>query len=241
MIQNDQAVTMDVGDVALVDLARPVTYLSPDLPGKWLALRFPRKSLVSHLGSEPKVGSRRRDGILAGRLLFSLVLHAADNAVPSTTDTEFYMNLAIYNLIGALFACSDLRSASRTDKTFARVRNIIKTRFSDPEVGPLEIANEVGISLRSLQKLFAMRGSTCSLFLQSLRLDHAARLLHHRRLIANRLPLSEIALASGFLDYNNFSRAFGRRFGYPPSTAGDREKPGHFEHLANGVEKFQDR
>jgi AraC family transcriptional activator of tynA and feaB len=239
MIQNDQAVALNVGDIALVDSARPVTYLSAETPGQWLALRFPRKSLVSHLGSEPGGGSRRRDGMLAGSLLFNLVMHAANNPAPSPTDSEIYMHLAIYNLVGALFACSDPWSASHTDKVFARVCGIIKTRFSDPELGPVEVADEVGISLRYLQKIFAVRGSTCSHFIQSLRLDHAARLLHQRR-SQKRPPLSEIAHASGFLDYNNFSRVFRQRFGYPPSSAGDRNPPADLEHARDGIEKLQD-
>jgi hypothetical protein len=43
------------------------------------------------------------------------------------------------------------------------------------------------------QKLFTGRGSTFSQFIYSLRLDHAARLLHRRALLGTRQPLSEIA------------------------------------------------
>jgi AraC family transcriptional activator of tynA and feaB len=224
MIQNDQAVVLDVGDVALVDSTRPVTYLTDQTPGQWLSLHLPRKSLVSHLGLEPQGGLRRRDGTLAGRLLFNLVLDTVNNIVPSSTRTEPYMQLAIYDLLGALFAGSDPSPISPyTDKLFTRVCGIIKDRFTDPDLGPPEVAKDVGISLRYLQKLFAVRGSTCSHFIQSLRLDHAAHLLHRRTLMQKRQPLSEIAYACGFLDYNNFARAFRHRFGYPPGAAGGHE------------------
>jgi AraC family transcriptional activator of tynA and feaB len=224
MIQNDQAVVLDVGDVALVDSTRPVTYLSEKTPGQWLSVHLPRKSLVSHLGLEPQGGLRRRDGTLAGRLLFNLVLDTVNNIGPSSTRTEPYMQLAIYDLLGALFAGSDPSPISPyTDKLFTRVCGIIKDRFTDPDLGPPEVAKDVGISLRYLQKLFAVRGSTCSHFIQSLRLDHAAHLLHRRILMQKRQPLSEIAYACGFLDYNNFARAFRHRFGYPPGAAGGHE------------------
>jgi len=65
---------------------------------------------------------------------------------------------------------------------------------------PREVAAEAGISLRYLQKLFMQRGSTCSGFIDSLRLDHAARLLRRRALTGTRQPISEIAYASGFSD-----------------------------------------
>jgi len=76
--------------------------------------------------------------------------------------------------------------------------------------------------LRYLQKLFTQRGSTCSEFIYSLRLDYAARLLHRRASLDTGQPLSEIAYACGFRDYTNFARKFRRRFGYSPAAhAGD--------------------
>jgi AraC-like DNA-binding protein len=43
-----------------------------------------------------------------------------------------------------------------------------------------DVAAEAGISLRYLQKLFTQSGSTCSGFIDSLRLDKAGRLLRRR-------------------------------------------------------------
>ena len=74
MIHNDQAVRLAVGDVALVDAARPVTY-SADNGDQWntVSLSLPRQSLVSYLGFEPQGGLYRRSGTPAGRLLFDLI------------------------------------------------------------------------------------------------------------------------------------------------------------------------
>jgi transcriptional regulator GlxA family with amidase domain len=74
-------------------------------------------------------------------------------------------------------------------------------------------APEAGISLRYLQKLFTARNSTCSDFIYSVRLDHAARLLSRRASLGTSQPLSEIAYACGFRDYTHFARKFRRRFG----------------------------
>jgi AraC-like DNA-binding protein len=133
------------------------------------------------------------------------------------------MQLAVYDLVGALFAPSDPWHVSRqTDKLFTHIRSVIEDRFSEPDVGPSEVAAEAGVSLRYLQKLFTERGSTFSQFIYSLRLDHAARLLHRRASLGTRQPLSEIAYACGFRDYTHFSRKFRDRFGYPPGAhAGD--------------------
>src|ERR1700731_3882511 len=91
------------------------------------------------------------------------------------------MQLAIYDLLGALFTESDLPVvSSHTDKLFTRLTSIIKDRFADPDFGPCQVAAEAGISLRYLQKLFTARNSTCTHFIHSVRLDHAARLFGHQ-------------------------------------------------------------
>jgi AraC family transcriptional regulator, positive regulator of tynA and feaB len=219
MIQNDRATELGVGAVALVDSTRPVTYFCENRPGRWLSLQFPRQSLISHLGLEPEGGLCRRGETLAGRLFSRLVLDAITESNLSPASADPYMQLAIYDLVGALFAASDLPSvSSHTDKLFARVCGIIKGRFSDPDIGPGVVAAEAGISLRYLQKLFTVRGSTYSHFIQSLRLDHAARLLQRRALTKRDLALSEIAYACGFRDYTHFARRFRHRFGYAPGA-----------------------
>jgi len=128
-----------------------------------------------------------------------------------------YMRLAFYDLLGALFAPSEPEDTSlHTDKLFARIREIIKDHFADPDFGPCDVAVEAGISLRYLQKLFTARNSTCSYFIHSVRLDHAARLLERRSFLKTSQPISEIAYASGFGDYTNFNRRFRSRFGHTP-------------------------
>jgi AraC-like DNA-binding protein len=218
MMHNDQAVRLSVGDVALVDAARPVKYCGI---GAWntVSLSLPREALISYLGFEPQGGLYRRGGTPAGRLLFDLI-RTSDNGEGSIlSPADPYMQLAVYDLVGALFAPPEPSSGSRhADKLFARIRNIIKDGCADPSFGPHEVAAKAGISLRYLQKLFTERGSTCSEFIYSLRLDQAARLLHRRGSLGASQPLSEIAYACGFRDYTHFARKFRQRFGHPPGA-----------------------
>jgi AraC family transcriptional activator of tynA and feaB len=113
---------------------------------------------------------------------------------------DSYMQLAIYDLIGALFAPSDPSHASRPgDRLFARIRGVVKDGFADPDFSPREVAAEAGISLRYLQKLFTARGLTCSEFIYSLRLDHAGHLLHRRATTTFRLHWINVEPISGFM------------------------------------------
>jgi AraC-like DNA-binding protein len=135
----------------------------------------------------------------------------------ASSSADIYMQSAVYGLVGALFAPSDTRSPARgSDKLFRRICGVIKDGFSDPDFGPVEVAVETGVSLRYVQKLLTERGTTCSELVYSIRLDHAAHLLHRRALLDTGEPLSEIAYASGFRDYAHFARRFRKRFGHSP-------------------------
>jgi AraC family transcriptional regulator, positive regulator of tynA and feaB len=218
MIQNDQAVRLVAGDIVLVDAARPSTFFAePSV--HWVSLHLPRQALVSHLGFEPRGGSFRPYGSRAGRLLSDVVAGGLEEGESALSPADSYMQFAAYDLIGALFSPSDPLPVVRlTDKLFARICGIIKSGFSDPDFGPVEVAAKAGISLRYLQKLFTERGSTCSEFIYSIRLDHAAHLLRRRASRETGRPLSEIAYGCGFRDYTHFARKFRRRFGCAPGA-----------------------
>jgi AraC-like DNA-binding protein len=156
-----------------------------------------------------------------------MVLDALGGDGLSSPRADCYMQLAVYDLLGALFAPSDPGQRSRsTDRLFARVCGVMRERFAGPDFGPFDVAVETGISLRYVQKLFTERGTTCTQFLYSLRLDRAAQLLRRRAHLGKAQPLSEIAYACGYNDYSHFARAFRRRFGFPPGglAAGQRQE-----------------
>jgi AraC-like DNA-binding protein len=108
-----------------------------------------------------------------------------------------------------------------------RVRGIIKDGFADPDLDPCEVAARAGISLRYLQKLFTQRGSTCSEFIYSFRLDYAAHLLQRQSALGASRAFREFAYASGFRDYSHFARKFRQRFGHAPGAHFAGESCGH--------------
>ena len=219
MTYNEEAVRVGVGDVAFVDMGRPATFFAGNAGESWntMALLLPRQALVSHLGFEPRGGLYRRRGTAVGRLLLDLIRNAGEEGLPPSR-TDCYVRLAVYDLVGALFARSDPAPARHSDKLFMRVRGIIKDGFADPDLDPCEVAARAGISLRYLQKLFTQRGSTCSEFIYSFRLDYAAHLLQRQSALGASRAFREIAYASGFRDYSHFARKFRQRFGHAPGA-----------------------
>jgi AraC family transcriptional activator of tynA and feaB len=212
---DDQVLELAEHGVAMVDMSRPWSASRDN--GEWVILMLPRKPLIAHLGFEPQGGLHGCAGTIATRLLHQLVRDSIEAEEVLSASATASMQLAVYGLIGALFAPSDA-VARYSDKLFSRIGRIIRDRFADPDFGPGEAAAEAGISLRYLQQLFTARGSTCMKLIHAVRLDHAARLLQRRAGLHTGQPLSEIAYASGFRDYNHFARRFRHRFGHTPGT-----------------------
>jgi AraC-like DNA-binding protein len=218
---NDRVVNITAGDVVLLDSTRPVTFISPARDSaQWLGLQVPRQNLTSHLGFEPQGGVCGPRQVQASRLLCQLALDLVSDAEPALASTDRFMHLVVYDLLGALFAPPARVGSRHNDKLFARACGLIEERFADPNISPREVAAETGISLRYLQKLFTVRGSTCGHYISSLRLDRAAHLIKRRALMKTGQPLSDIAYDCGFRDYTHFARGFRQRFGSTPGAVG---------------------
>jgi AraC family transcriptional regulator, positive regulator of tynA and feaB len=217
---NDQAVRLAAGHVILLDATRPLSSVA-DETGAWnnISINLSRKALVYHLGFDPKGGLCRPSTTPAARLLLNLMRNSGREEESEFSSGDPYMQLVIYDLVGAVFAPSDPGWVSRqTDKLFARVSGIVRDNFADPDFGPVQAAAKAGISLRYLHKLFMERGLTCREFIYSRRLDYAAHLLRRRTLLAADQPLGGIAYACGFSDYAHFARKFRHRYGQPPGA-----------------------
>ncbi len=155
LVQNDRISELAAGECALVDMARPVSVMIDS--GRMVAVPLPRQSLTSHLGFEPSGGTCWNGAIPASRLLFRLVSSALTEADTSFAAAEPHMQLALYDLLGALFAISDLPSNSAyTDRLFSRVCNIARSHFSDPELTLRDVAGEAG-PLRVTSRSFSPR------------------------------------------------------------------------------------
>jgi AraC-like DNA-binding protein len=200
----DQMHQLNAGDLILVDPTRPTTIFNEPGFVRHLALHLPRQQMISHLGFEPK-GDLHRSGTSAGRLLLHLMRDALRGGEDSVAVPEQQMQLVVFDLLAALFTPDhSVRFLCHSEKLFARIRCSIEARFADPDLTPAIVASEARISMRYLQKLFSVRGTTCGETILSLRLGHASRLIQQRVLLRSERPLSDIALACGFLDYAQF-------------------------------------
>ena len=90
--------------------------------------------------------------------------------------------------------------------------SLMKTNLEEP-LSVKDIAGHLGLSSRQLQRIFN-KNFHCSpqQYYVRLRLEHAKYILKY-----TTLPISQIVLASGFIDNSAFSSAFKKNYGMTPS------------------------
>ena len=107
-----------------------------------------------------------------------------------------------------------------------RVRQVVEAHMGEPAFSVAEMAEEVGLSARQLQRrLRQAAGLSAAGFLRMMRLERAAQLLAQDAGL-----VSEIAYRVGFKNARHFSQLFRQVFGVPPSeyvSQKDREGRPH--------------
>ncbi len=94
-----------------------------------------------------------------------------------------------------------------------QARDVIRTRAEDPRLSTATVAQELGVSVRRLQQVFA-GGESVAQQIRDLRLARAQELL--RDPVHRNLPIAGLAAQCGFADHSTFSRAFRHATGTSP-------------------------
>lgn len=195
------------GESVLVDSRVPYEFsfgaglddLSVEMPVEWLEfwIRYP-----STLVGKPIQAS-------AG---WGLALRGAKEAlVPGALARLALPDELVEDQLGALLAlaCASEKACARTGgDLFERGVDAIRARSSAPGLVASDIAEECGVSLRSLHRAFAGQQKSFASMLMKVRIDEAVRMLMNRRF--DHLTIAEIGRRCGFLDGSHFARQFRR-------------------------------
>ncbi|CAB5661108.1 L-rhamnose operon regulatory protein rhaS [Delftia tsuruhatensis] len=210
-------VVLDTGGYRTVQNVGDVIVWHADQPHEWryehgmssICVRLPLNwtRIAGADGWRPRVlaGSSPL-GILAA----SLVRQIAALPQPRCTQAARHLRSALlHGLSASLWAQEPI-----TGDRLADARQYMQARLDDAELTPAQVAQALGLSTRSLARLFAAEGSTPSRWLWSERLAQAHRLLAQGEVGR----VTDAALACGFTSFSHFSRAFRQAYGMAPSA-----------------------
>ncbi len=104
-----------------------------------------------------------------------------------------------------------LQLAAKSQKLLAIVE-IMELNIEDP-IPPDDLAQEVGISIRQVERLFRQHtGRSPARYYMELRLEHARLLL-----LQTSMSITEIYIASGFSTHSHFAKSYREHYGISPS------------------------
>lgn len=133
----------------------------------------------------------------------------------SAVDQEIaFFGQTIDTLVNLMLSdgCADNGSVKSED-AWRSILAEVDNNACDPLFTLEALSENLGVSTRYLQKVFASHGSTFSGYLRDRRLHHAACRLQE---VGKETSVENIALASGFRDLSTFYRSFRRKYGVKP-------------------------
>lgn len=226
----DQGGTTNIakrGDLILYESFSPVTLTErPDAPCDNLAFIIPTSSFahsqdIDHKFSNILVPSEKLSGPLAGCL--TMLAQSLCTAPIEEIAALFQACVALLPVVIGAPDCIQHPSAPK-NYLLSRILDYIGQNLSDPELSPPRVADQFGISVRYLHKLFVQFGTTFSAHVTAERLK---RIKWDLEVSSGRRPsISALAYRWGFNDLSTFHRAFKKQFGCTPSNSHARDLAG---------------
>ncbi|HVG52508.1 MAG TPA: helix-turn-helix domain-containing protein [Xanthobacteraceae bacterium] len=210
--QAARTIRIDPGEGAMVQTAQTYAFEFPG-PFRQLVLKVPR-SLVGEGSATP--GRHLAFTRSTSHLLRELALCALDEAENFALDEQIGIERAFSALLRS--AQADLVSVQDgedpTSRVYAAARRFIEKNLGDPRLSPAAIAAHIGVSTRTLARIFALRGVMVDRTIWTERLSAAKRDLMDVRL--QHMSITSIAFSWAFNDAAHFSRSFSKAYGIPP-------------------------
>jgi AraC-like DNA-binding protein len=217
--QMGREIDLRPGDFAIVDSTVPyvITFTEPVTR---LVARIPRLEFLQRgCTSEHFCGRVFHASEGAGKIASDLL----DMLCTSGSDLNAGLGMSLSAAALDAIAIADSQGGADRPKSSSyaqgevlkRVRAIVLARLPDPDLNIDRIAQEAGVSVRYLHKVFSGTGTTLNRWIQEERLARCYRQLaspHHEH-----RSIQEIAFGNGFNDSGYFSNRFARMYGAKPS------------------------
>lgn len=228
LFQDGRRALLHPGGLVFHDAARPFSLVLPERQ-RARVLMVPRPLLRLGETEIRRVTARvvgdAPDGPAALLLpLLSGLVRETDTAAPAVGEA---LARTVADLLATLAA--DLLGGAEPSGAgqatmFDRVRATIETRLGEPELSPRVLADEHGISLRYLHKLFQERGATVGGWIRRRRLE-ACRAELARPAEGGR-TIAVVAARWGFVSPTHFSHAFRKAYGMSPAQYRGQRRSG---------------
>ncbi|MEM6851824.1 MAG: helix-turn-helix domain-containing protein [Pseudomonadota bacterium] len=213
--QDGREVYLQPGDSTIVSTTRPYS-ISFDEPLDQIAVTIPRAIWLERSPhGEPATASRiPGGGAVIGRYVDYIRDLGAQNPIFADEMANNLLDMCVLIARRTEAALAESDEFGLADRRLKRVRAYVMEHLYDENLCPAEAARAVGVSLRTLHKVFQGAGMTFTRYVTEQRLQAVRRRLEDpgRR----SMTVAQIAFETGFSNLSSFGRAFKGRFGVAP-------------------------
>lgn len=212
--QNGYMAQLQAGDMYFVDSVRPSIFIYEGVNSIQRSLHLPREEMILRLGDACLNGAHisRADGLWHA---ICVVLEKIQTEILPPPQ----LNEAFLSLLGAHFHRSNKNNPVKKRETLlSRALDLIDRSYLDPSFRVSDLARQLNVPDRMLQRHFQLIGETPSRRLLNRRLQFA----HTRLINSNRTKIEDgiaaIAYDSGFNDLSHFYREFKKKYDVTPGA-----------------------
>ncbi len=214
--QDGRQALLAAGDFTLVDSRRPYHFDFPEGPST-ISLELPMEWVACWL-AEPEAHVART--FRAAEPGWGSALTAF--ARPWLPDMACAPPLPAHLLtdqLGSLLALACGETSAEIGTTSSLTDSVVeqlRQRLAEPGLTAADVANQLGVSVRTLHRAFATSRQTFANQLMALRMAQAKRMLQNPAL--HRLTIAEVGRRVGILDPSHFVRLCRQQFGCTPKA-----------------------
>lgn len=214
MMQGDQVSLLGPGDMILIDSAAPSRFTYEGKGAVQSSLHLPRAEMTRRFGNRLRGGMDiRRDDALGVALR-----HVIDRMAAHEERNLAHFGETVFSLLGCLLIereRGNVAGLAAPSALLTAALHQIAAHYRNPNFGPAELAVQLGVTPRSLQRAFQSTGETARQRLLAVRLASARKELERRR-----DTVAGIAYGCGFGDLSYFYREYRKRYGTAPGATG---------------------
>lgn len=217
--QDDVDIRLSPGDIILMDSAASCE-IRPQGLMEHASLCLPRAEISSRVNVGATLFGKVSMQCASGRILHSMFDElCSDVPVGESRETEEEAIVSAYtSLLGTSLRSTDDDQAVIENLSGSGLRKfaekLINSSLDSPSLSPATLAEELGISVRHLYRLFEKEGESVCRYIQRLRLQRSAEDLGSPRFRDE--TITSIAYRWGFADSAHFSRSFKNEFRCSP-------------------------
>lgn len=215
--QNGRRMAQGPGDIVMYDSGQTFNYeMDSEYEGIWL--RLPRQAVTTRMVNPESLTARPLTvASSVGRLFGMTVTEAVNLDLRSNSIAATRVASSIVDLLSAAFETEYGRiraGNSRHINLLDTAKSYILANLEDPELKTETLVQSLGVSRRTLNRLFASQASTPIRWLWQQRLLRSKEMLEN----GHESRVTDVALSCGFSDFSHFSRAFKAEFGVSPKA-----------------------